>query len=416
MPHWIPTSLRARWLLGATLVLALVLAVAVLRPRTKAVAMLSVQRADLVQTVVATGRVNLPARVDVASEVTATIQRVAVREGDRVKAGSLLVQLADAEARASLAQAQAALAEARARQDQLRDVAAPVAAATLAQAEAALKVAQAEHRRATELVAQGFYSQQKLDDTRKALDSARSAVDAARSQALAQQPRGVEVQLAQTRLVQAAAAEQAAQARLARLRLLAPMDAVVLSRVAEPGTLAQPNKVLLTLGSVEPPRIDAGVDERHLGLLRPGLAARAVADAFPAQPFDAKLDWVSPTVDATRGTVEVRLSIPEPPAFLRPDMTVSVEMTVGRQAQTLVLDASAVRDIDSAAPWALVAQDGVARRVPLQLGLRGVGQVEIKQGLAEGDRVIPTTEKAEPGDRVRPSTAAAKPLSTGMGR
>ncbi|HEX5785520.1 MAG TPA: biotin/lipoyl-binding protein, partial [Burkholderiaceae bacterium] len=125
MPHWIPTSLRARWLLGTALVLALVLAVAMLRPRTKAVAMVGVQRTDLTQTVVATGRVNLPARVDVASEVTATIQQVGVREGDRVKAGSLLVQLADAEARATLEQAQAALAEARARQTQQRDVAAP---------------------------------------------------------------------------------------------------------------------------------------------------------------------------------------------------------------------------------------------------------------------------------------------------
>lgn len=416
MPHWIPTSLRARWLLGTALVMALVLAVATLRPRTKAVTMVGVLRADLSQTVVATGRVNLPARVDVASEVTATIQQVAVREGDHVKAGGLLVQLADAEARATLEQAQAALAEARARQDQQRDVAAPMATAALTQAEAALKVAQAEHRRATDLVAQGFYSQQKLDDARKALDTARSAVDSARSQAVAQQPRGVEVQLAQTRRVQAEAAVQAAQARLARLRLLAPMDAVVLNRVAEPGGLAQPSKVLLSLGSVAAPRIDAGVDERHLSLLHPGLAARAVADAYAAQPFEAKLDWVSPTVDATRGTVDVRLSIPQPPAFLRPDMTVSVEMTVGRQPQALVLDASAVRDLDSAAPWALVAQDGVARRVPLQLGLRGVGQVEIKQGLAEGDRVIPATEKAEPGDRVRPSTQGATPMSLGMGR
>ena len=416
MPQWIPSSPRSRWLLGTVAVLALVLAVAVLRPRTKAVAMVSVQRADLTQTVVATGHVNLPARVDVASEVTATIQHVAVREGDRVKAGSLLVQLADAEARATLEQAQAALAEARARQDQQRDVAAPMATAALTQAEAALKVAQAEHRRATDLVGQGFYSQQKLDDARKALDTARSAVESARSQAVAQQPRGVEVQLAQTRRVQAEAAVQAAQARLARLRLLAPMDAVVLNRVAEPGGLAQPSKVLLSLGSVDGPRIDAGVDERHLGLLAPGLAARAMADAFPAQPFDAKLDWVSPTVDATRGTVDVRLSIPQPPAFLRPDMTVSVEMTVGRQPQALVLDASAVRDLDSTAPWALVAQDGVAQRVPLQLGLRGVGQVEIKQGLAEGDRVIPATEKAVPGDRVRASTQGATPMSLGMGR
>lgn len=60
-------------------------------------------------------------------------------------------------------------------------MAAPVAAASQAQAEANLRNAEAEHRRATELVAQGFYSQQKLDDARRVLDTARSALTAARS-------------------------------------------------------------------------------------------------------------------------------------------------------------------------------------------------------------------------------------------
>jgi HlyD family secretion protein len=267
----------------------------VLRPNTKAAQVVKVQRADLAQTVVATGRVNAAERVDVGSEVTATVQRVTVREGDRVAKGAVLVHLSDTEARATLAQAEAALVEAHARQSQLQTVGAPVANAALAQAQANHTAAQAEHRRATELVAQGFYSQQKADDTRRALDVATGALASARSQAQAQQPFGAEVMLAAARTAQAAAAVQAARARLARLTLTSPLDAVVLTRLTEPGNLAQPGKVLLTLASTDGLRIDAGVDEKHLALMRPGLAARAVADAYPTQPFDASLSWVSPT-------------------------------------------------------------------------------------------------------------------------
>ena len=417
-PHFLTAlSPRNRWLLGGVLLIGLVLAATLLRTPAKTAQVVQVARTDLTQTVVATGRVNAPVRLDIGSEVTATVLAVSVREGDTVPAGALLVQLGDAEARATLAQAQAALAEARARQGQLDTVAAPVAAAGLAQAQASLRNAEAEHRRATELVAQGFYSQQKLDDARRVLDTARSALAAARSQAQAQLPQGAEVVLAATRLAQAQAAVEVAQARLQRLSITSPIAARVLARHVEPGSLAQPGKVLLSLASSEGLRLDAAVDEKHLALMAPGLAARAVADAYPGQGFDAALQWVSPAVDPARGTVDVRLSVPQPPAFLRPDMTVSVEMTVGQQANALVVDAGAVRGMDTPTPWALVLKDGVATRTPLQLGLRGTGVVEVTSGLTEGDLAVPATEKVAEGDRVKPASAGPLPLGgMGMGR
>ncbi len=409
-------SLRTRWLLGGALLVAMALAWGLLRTGSKTAQTVVVQRADLTQTVVATGRVNSPQRIDVGSEVTATVQAVAVSEGDTVRTGDLLLQLNDTEARATLAQAQAALAEARARQTQLATVAAPVANASLAQAEATLRNAEAEHRRASELVAQGFFSQQKLDDARRALDTARSARAAAASQAQAQLPAGVETALAATRLAQAQAAMEAAQARLAKLRIASPLAGRVLARHTEPGSLAQPGKVLLSLAGNDL-RLDAAVDEKHLALMVSGLSAQAVADAYPGQPFAAQVAWVSPAVDPARGTVDVRLTVPQPPAFLRPDMTVSVEMTVGRQAQALVLDAGGVRGMDSASPCALAVVNGVAVRRPLQLGLRGTGSVEVTSGLAEGDVVVPATEKVAEGDRVKPSRGGPVPLGgMGMGR
>ena len=391
-----------KWGAGVVLLLAAAGAVLLARQRGTPVQLVTVVRTGIVQSVVATGRLNAPARMDIGAEVTATVLEVRVREGDRVKAGDLLLRLSDAEARAALQQAVAALGEARGRATQQATVAAPVASQAVVQAQAAFTSAERDHQRARELVAQGFFPQQKLDDAQRALDQARSALQSARVQAQANQPSGVEHTLAVTRVDQAVAAVGMAQARLARLTITSPVDAVVLTRTVEPGSMAQPGHVLLSLAAQGPTRIDANVDEKNLRLLRPGMPAKALADAYPGQSFDAQLNYIAPAVDPQRGTVEVRLAVPNPPAFLRPDMTVSVELVGGTKKDALVLPSGAVRDADREAPWVLLLSSGQAIRTPVRLGLRGVGSVEILEGLKEGDQAIPQTEKAAPGDRVRP--------------
>lgn len=371
-----------------------------------------VTRSNIVQSVVTTGRLNASARMDIGSEVTASVRSVMVREGDRVKAGDLLIVLGDAEARASLQQAQAALAEAQARASQQATVAAPMSSQAVVQAQAAFDAAQREYRRAQDLVAQGFFAQQKLDEVRRARDTARSVLESSRVQAQANAPSGVEPQLAASRVDQAAAALEVAEARLDRLQITSPVDAIVLARHVEAGSMAQPGRVLLALAAQGDLRIDAAVDEKHLRMLVPGMPARAVADAYPGQPFDAKLIYISPAVDPQRGTVDVRLAVPQAPAFVRPDMTVSVELLGGAKQDALVLPAAAVRDAERAAPWVLALRDGRAVRTPVQLGLRGVGAVELLGGVVAGDEVIPQTEKATPGDRVR--RTATKPPVKGI--
>ncbi len=398
---------RRRWLLAAGAATALALAGAFFLQRGAEVQVVHVQRQDIVQSVVATGRMNAPARMGLASEVAATVVDVLVREGDSVRAGQALLRLADAEPRAALAQARAALAEARGRALQQSSVGAAVADQGEQQARAALLAAEREHERTRQLVAQGFFPPQRMDEAQRALDTARSVLASARAQAQANRSRGVEPQLAAARIAQAQANVQLAQARLERLVLRAPLDALVLRRDVEPGLMAQPGRELLLLAARGPLRIDAALDERHLPLLQVGMQARAVADAFPDQPFDARLSEVAPVVDAERGSVAVRLAVPSPPPFLKADMTVSVELFGGRRQGALVLPSDAVRDAAHGRPWVLLAQGGQARRVDVGLGLRGVGSVEVTQGLAEGAAVIPPTEKALPGDRVRPAPVRA---------
>ena len=401
-------KLVTKWSIVALVGMAAIAAVALVSRRGLLVQVTPVVRTGIVQSVVATGRLNAPARMDIGAEVTATVLEVCVREGDRVKAGDLLLRLSDAEARAALRQARAALLEARGRSTQQITVTAPVASQAVVQAETAFTAAEREYQRTGELVAQGFFPQQKLDDIQRTLDTARSALQSARVQSQANQPSGVERVLSASRVDQAAAAVEMAQARLARLAITSPVDALVLTRTVEPGSMAQPGRILITLAALGGTRIDASVDEKNLRLLTPGMPARAVADAYPGQSFDAQLNYIAPGVDPQRGTVEVRLGVPTPPAFLRPDMTVSVELVGGTKKNALVLPSGAVRDADRGAPWVLALQNGRAVRVQVRLGLRGVGSAEILEGLKEGDNVIPQTEKAVAGDRVRPGPVVAQ--------
>jgi HlyD family secretion protein len=392
---------------------ALVLGAAVLWPRAQAVDVVLVQQGPITQSVVATGRVATPARIALGSALAATVLEVAVREGDLVRAGQVLLRLQADDAGALIRQAEAALAEAEARDAQVRSLGEPVAARQLAQAESNLQVARAEAERARQLVAQGFYAQSRVDDALRNEANAQAALEVARVQLRAQRPEGSEQAAARAKVAQAREALANARARAALLTLRAPADGVVLTRKAEPGDVTSPGKVLLELAQAGETRIYGTVDEKNLRLLQVGQTARAVADAYPAQPFEATLYYIAPVVDPQRGTVEIRFRVPAPPAFLRPDMTISVETVTGRQAQTRVLPAEAVRDMDQNHPWVLVLREGKAERVDVQTGLSGVGSVELLKGPEPGEAVILPASGAREGDAVK-AREPRKPRTAGL--
>jgi HlyD family secretion protein len=195
------------------------------------------------------------------------------------------------------------------------------------------------------------------------------------------------------------AALELARARLAQTRITAPADATVLSRLVEPGQIVQPGTRLAELSVRGPVQLVALVDEKYLGRLAPGLAARVVADAYPQQPFDARVASIAPLVDAQRGSVEVKFSLPAPPAapvVLKNDMTVSIEVVTGRRDQAIALPGEALR----AGPAVLVVERGHTVLRPVQTGLRTLSAVEVTQGLKAGEQVV--LDAAVPaGARVR---------------
>jgi HlyD family secretion protein len=384
------------------LVLAVVAAAVlyVQRPKAVAVDIVVVKSEDVQTSVVASGRVLAPARVDIGATITGRVERVAVREGARVAADDLLVQLEKRELAAAVSQASAARNRAKARVDSVATLALPTARAALAQAVANLSVAEQEWRRAQDLVAKGFISKSRLDDAERQLKVARGQSDSARAQVSAQETAGAEAQQARSQLVEAEAALELAHARLAQAAVRAPAAGVVLERVIEPGDIAQPGRRMMTLALDGPARLIVQVDEKNLPLLGQGRAAVAAADAFPNQRFEAQIAYVSPGVDAARGTVELRLDVPKPPDFLRSDMTVTIDIAGPLLKQALLLPAEAIRQLQSDAPYVLLERAGKAVKAAIRPGLQTQGRAQIVSGIAAGDRVI-LSRDVEAGAHVR---------------
>ena len=412
------TAPRKRWLWwggACALVAAAALAAWALRsPRADAV---ELHKAPLVRSLQFSARVATLSRVDVGSTITGRVERVQVREGAQVRAGELLVALESQELSAALAQAVAAEQQAQARLAGLRTTGRAAAGAAEDQARAALRNAEAELQRARRLVAQGFVSASRLDETQRAVDVARAQLAGAQAQSQANADAGTEVNQARAQLAVARAATQAARAKLAQSEILAPADARVLSRSVEPGQIVQPGRSLLSLALSGPTQLVAQMDERFLEQVRTGQQAFVVADAFAGQRFAARVLSIAPVVDAQRGAIEVKFALAQQtPDFLREDMTLSVEVETARRDAALVIPLAALRaQAPGEAPAVLVAQDGRARSRTLRLGLRTLDAVEVQEGLAEGELVLLDPALA-PGGRVRPQVRAWRPVPGGVGQ
>lgn len=408
--------LRHRALVLAALAAALLAVLAVWwGTRAPVVPAVGAQTTTLVRSLQFSARVATASRVEVGSTVTGRVREVAVREGAQVRAGDVLVRLDGEELQAALAQAQANERQAAARLAGLRSTGRRAARAGVAQAESVQVAAQAELQRTTDLVAQGFLSQARLDEARRALAVAQAQLDSARAQQAAIAEPGTDITQAQAQLALAGAARAQAEARLREAVVRAPADARVLTRTVEPGQIVQPGRALLTLALAGPLQLVAQVDERYLEQLQPGQTASVLADAFPSQRFTATVLSIAPVVDAQRGAIEVKFSLPQsPPAFLREDMTLSVEVETARRDKALVLPADALRGDTPTGASVWLARDGRVEARTLRLGLRTLDAVEVLEGLRDGDVVL-LGATPSPGQRVRADLQAPAPARRAAG-
>lgn len=402
MPFPLPlgTRLARRALLGgiALLLFALLVGRHLLGPE---VAVVTVRPGELLQSVVASGKVRSPQRVELTSQISGRVLAVNGREGQTVAAGDLLIQLDDAEWQAAVAQSRASLAQSETRLRQMQQLARPLAEQARLQAAANLDQARRHFERTRDLAERGFYSRHQLDDAQRNLDVAASQLQSTELQLASNENGGSDYRLAQVAVDQARASLALAESRLAYTRLRAPSAGTVLTRSVEPGHTAQPGKVLMTLSPAGATELLVHIDEKNLAQLKPGQVARASADAYPGQHFPATINFISPAVDPLRGSVEVRLHVAEPPAYLRQEMTVSIDIETARLSDALLVPANAVRYAEGQ-PWVLVVRDDRVQRQDVAIAARSGGRIAIGAGLVAGERLLARDQPAPPvGSRVR---------------
>ncbi|MGO1075036.1 efflux RND transporter periplasmic adaptor subunit [Inquilinus sp. CA228] len=241
------------------------------------------------------------------------------------------------------------------------------AEATLAELKARHKLASAEHDRQLVLAGRNVASVQALDQARSELSQLEALI------------------AGQT-------------AKLENYVLRAPMRGLVLRKDGEVGEIVDPGTILFWVGEPKPLWVIADVNEEDIPLVAVGQKALLRADAFPGQALPATVDSITPKGDPVAKTYRVRLALPDDTP-VRIGMTVDVNIVNRTVPNALLVPTEAV----AGDAVFVVDGDSRARRRTIAAGIRGIRDIEVLSGLAEGDRVIsPFPEALADGARVAP--------------
>ena len=178
-----------------------------------------------------------------------------------------------------------------------------------------------------------------------------------------------------------------AQARLSKMRIVAPFDGVVGIRGVSLGDYVKDGADLVNVEDVRILKVDFRLPERNLTQIRVGQGIEVVADALPGERFAGQIDAINPRVDANGRSLEIRGKLENTAGKLRPGMFVRVRVIVGERANALLVPEEAI--VPAGADFYVYkVVEGQARRVPVKIGVRRDARVEIVEGLAVGDQVV----------------------------
>jgi HlyD family secretion protein len=331
------------------------------------------------------GTVRTRAQARLGVERAGTVVEIPFREGARVRRGQVLLWLDASTARTRL--------EAARRDSQALDALHLVAHSSAALARQTLE-------RTEQLRLQSVVSQEQMDQARSSFDAATA-----------------ELRAAEARVRSAESAVRLAADEIQHLSVRAPFDGVVTRRLVEIGESVVPGQVVLELMSPDRLYVSAPIDERDAGRLATGLPARVTIDAFPDATWEARVTRVAPMVEEVEEqnrTVEVEVEVegPERPdgPVLKPGMTADVEIVLRRREGVLRVPSAAVIE----GRRVLVPVRGVASARAVEIGLKNWQWTEIRSGLAAGDRVVTSLDRAglKAGVAVRVTTPEAAAADT----
>lgn len=310
------------------------------RPAGTAVEVAPVQRVNMARSVSAVGTLRSENSVMLRPEISGRIVEINFSEGGKVKKGDVLFRFDDSVVKAQLQQAQASLS-----------------------------LSQSRYRRAQELSREGFISKQARDEAASELQVQQAAV-------------------------------ALHQAQLEKTTILAPFDGLIGLRNVSIGDYVSPGQDLVTIESVNPLKVDFRVPEQFLAGVYPGLALSVSFDAMPGQVREGKVGAVSPVVDVGGRSLLLRASIPNDDDALRPGLFARVLLQLSDEA-VLAVPETALSP-SGQAQYIFVVRDEKAVRLPVMVGMRRGGLVQVSGQVLEGDQVIVSgLQKVSDGALVR---------------
>ncbi len=249
-------------------------------------------------------------QVELAFNNSERIAAVLVQEGDRVKRGEVLARLDHSRLEPQVAEAEASAAAQREVVARLRNGSRPQeiaqARANVESSAADAANARGQYERRKTLAENAIVSHQDLENAKAALDvaEAKLAVNRKALDLAIAGPRKEDIAQAEAQLRRDEAQWAFLRQELADAELVAPADAVVRTRLMEPGEMASPQKPVFSLAVTDPKWVRAYVAESDLGKLHPGANAVIVVDSFPDRRFKGWVGFISPVAEFTPKTVE----------------------------------------------------------------------------------------------------------------
>jgi multidrug resistance efflux pump len=282
-------------------------------------------------------------QVEVASKITGRIVSLEVKEGDFVKQGQVIARLDDYEVSAQVRQAQANLEAAQARLKQLeagsRQQEIERAKAQMERAKADLNNAELNLQRAERLVKEGVLSQQLLDDARARHEIALKAYQAAKEDydLVRIGPRQEEIDLARAQVQQAAAALAFAQAQLENTIIRAPVAGTILDRYVDLGEMVTTGfasergarQALVSLADLNDLQVELDITEADIAKVQLDQPTIITPDAYPDRHYQGIVEYIAGVADRQKATIQTKVKVLNPDAFLRPDMGAQVSFYSG---------------------------------------------------------------------------------------
>ena len=326
-------------------------------------------RGTIMQQLVVVGNLVGDATVAVVPRAAGRLQDISVRLGDRVSRGQRIAKIEDFELQEQVKQQEAAL---------------EVSRATIRQREADLQLAQTNAERSRNLFARQLLPKQTLDDTEARYQAAVAQLDLARAQ------------------------NNQSTARLDELRInlqntviVSPVDGFVARRAADPGAFVGQNAPVVDVVDIGRVRLVANVIEKDLDQLQAGDDTQVEVDAFPGEMFTGRIARVAPVLDPATRTASMEIEIPNPGFRLKPGMYARVTVTTDERKDALVVPTNAVVDTGGRRGVFLAAENNTVSFRPITVGVEEDTQIEIVDGLSEGDRIVTTGAAGlRDGDRV----------------